>query len=142
MSSQPQQKSPIPRRSALYMPGANARALEKARMLDADCLLLDLEDAVAPDAKAQARNQICDALRAGGYGTREVVVRINGLDTPWGHHDLAALGELCENQDAAPDAILAPIAGFLVAAVGQPAIGLQQHGRAQIFVGIPPIART
>jgi citrate lyase subunit beta/citryl-CoA lyase len=108
MSLQPQQKSPIPRRSALYMPGANARALEKARMLDADCLLLDLEDAVAPDAKAQARNQICDALRAGGYGTREVVVRINGLDTPWGHDDLAALGELCENQDAAPDAILAP----------------------------------
>ena len=72
------------------MPGANARALEKARTLDADCLLLDLEDAVAPDAKTQAREQICAALEAGGYGAREIVVRVNGLDTDWGHDDLAA----------------------------------------------------
>lgn len=95
-----------PRRSALYMPGANARALEKARQLSADCLLLDLEDAVAPDAKATARTQICEALQAGGYGRREVVVRINGLDTPWGEDDLAALRALAET--ARPDAILAP----------------------------------
>lgn len=79
-----------PRRSALYMPGANARALEKARTLDADVLILDLEDAVAPDAKALARRQVADALGA-PFGRREVVVRINGLDTPWGADDLAAV---------------------------------------------------
>ena len=95
-----------PRRSALYMPGANARALEKARSLDADCLLLDLEDAVAPDAKDQARAQICDALQQGGYGARELVVRINALDTPWGADDVAALADL--PRPALPHAILAP----------------------------------
>ena len=95
-----------PRRSALYMPGANARALEKARTLDADCLLLDLEDAVAPDAKQQAREQVCNALKQGGYGAREVVVRINGLDTAWGKDDLAALCAL--DKAAYPQAILAP----------------------------------
>lgn len=95
-----------PRRSALYMPGANARALEKARSLSADCLLLDLEDAVAPDAKAEARAQICAALTQGGYGPRELVVRINGLDTPWGADDLAALADL--SPPARPHAVLAP----------------------------------
>ena len=95
-----------PRRSALYMPGANARALEKARSLDADCLLLDLEDAVAPGAKDEARVQICDALREGGYGARELVVRINALDTAWGADDVAALADLPEA--ARPHAILAP----------------------------------
>lgn len=95
-----------PRRSALYMPGANARALQKARELDADCLLLDLEDAVAPEAKAMARQQICDALDAGGYGARELVVRINALDTAWGADDLAAIRALPEA--ARPHAILAP----------------------------------
>ncbi len=95
-----------PRRSALYMPGANARALEKARSLEADCLLLDLEDAVAPDAKAEARGQICAALEQGGYGARELVVRINGLDTAWGKDDLAALRAL--SAEARPAAILAP----------------------------------
>lgn len=88
------------------MPGANARALEKARSLDADCLLLDLEDAVAPDAKDEARVQICDALREGGYGARELVVRINALDTAWGADDVAALADLPEA--ARPHAILAP----------------------------------
>lgn len=77
-----------PRRSCLYMPGANARALEKARTLAADVLILDLEDAVAPEAKAEARQQVAQAVRAGGYGGREVVVRINGLDTEWGMDDL------------------------------------------------------
>nr|WP_244612105.1 aldolase/citrate lyase family protein [Iodidimonas gelatinilytica] len=67
------------RRSVLYMPGANSRALEKARTLPCDGVILDLEDAVAPDAKAKARQQIAEALTAGGYGTREVVVRINSL---------------------------------------------------------------
>jgi citrate lyase subunit beta / citryl-CoA lyase len=78
-----------PRRSVLYMPGSNARALEKARTLAADGLILDLEDAVAPDAKALARGQIAAASKQGGYGGRELIVRINGLDTPWGADDLA-----------------------------------------------------
>ncbi|QVQ28096.1 HpcH/HpaI aldolase/citrate lyase family protein [Achromobacter deleyi] len=80
-----------PRRSVLYMPGANARALDKARTLDADALILDLEDAVAPDAKRQAREQVAAALREGGYGRRECVVRINALDTDWGLEDVRAI---------------------------------------------------
>ncbi|QDG75309.1 CoA ester lyase [Labrenzia sp. PHM005] len=91
-----------PRRSALYMPGSNARALEKAKTLDVDCLLLDLEDAVAPDAKETARQQIVTAVSEGGYGQREVVIRINGLDTAWGEDDLKA------SVKANPDAILVP----------------------------------
>ena len=77
-----------PRRSLLYMPGANARALEKARTLDCDTIIFDLEDAVAPDAKADARRQVLEAITEGGYGYRELVVRCNGLDTPWGLDDL------------------------------------------------------
>ena len=99
-------RGPRPRRSALYMPGANARALEKARTLDADCLLLDLEDAVAPDMKTEARQQVCAALKAGGYGARELVVRINALTTPWGKEDLAAITNLPEA--VRPHAVLAP----------------------------------
>ena len=91
-----------PRRSCLYMPGANPRALEKAKTLAADTLILDLEDAVAPDAKAEARDTVCGAVKAGGYGKREVVIRINGLDTEWGTDDLKAAVA------AGPDAILAP----------------------------------
>jgi citrate lyase subunit beta/citryl-CoA lyase len=91
-----------PRRSVLYMPGSNARALEKAKTLAADALILDLEDAVAPEAKETARRQVCDAVKAGGYGHRELVIRINGLDTPWGQADLAAAAA------ASPDAILLP----------------------------------
>lgn len=79
-----------PRRSVLYMPGSNARALEKGKTLDADALILDLEDAVAPDAKESAREQVVAAVRAGGYGHREIFVRVNGLDTPWGHADIVA----------------------------------------------------
>lgn len=79
-----------PRRSALYMPGANLRALDKARTLPADCLILDLEDAVAPDAKQEARANVLAAVTAGGYGHRELAVRINGLNTPWWEDDLAA----------------------------------------------------
>ena len=77
-----------PRRSALYMPGSNARALDKGRTLPADALIMDLEDAVAPGAKAEARDLILEALETGGYGHREIVVRVNGLDTPWGYDDL------------------------------------------------------
>ncbi|AUA57945.1 (3S)-malyl-CoA thioesterase [Achromobacter spanius] len=91
-----------PRRSVLYMPGANARALDKARGLDADALILDLEDAVAPDAKAQARAQVTAALKQGGYGRRECIVRINALDTPWGHDDVVAIAQ------AGADAVLLP----------------------------------
>lgn len=91
-----------PRRSVLYMPGANARALDKARTLDADALILDLEDAVSPDAKAQARAQVADALRAGGYGRRECIVRVNALDTPWGLDDVRAIAQ------AGADAVLLP----------------------------------
>ncbi|MEC7123643.1 MAG: aldolase/citrate lyase family protein, partial [Pseudomonadota bacterium] len=72
----------LPRRSVLYMPGANARALEKARDLDADAVIMDLEDAVAPDAKVAARATVAAALAAGDYGPREVAVRVNGLETP------------------------------------------------------------
>jgi len=79
-----------PRRSVLYMPGSNARALEKARTLAADGLILDLEDAVSPDAKDVARAQVVDAVKAGGYGGRELLVRVNGLNTPWFHADVAA----------------------------------------------------
>ena len=79
------------RRSLLYMPGSNARALEKGRSLPADGLILDLEDAVAPDAKEQARAQVMAAIADGGYGAREILVRVNGLDTPWGAADVAAV---------------------------------------------------
>jgi citrate lyase subunit beta/citryl-CoA lyase len=91
-----------PRRSVLYMPGANERALEKAKTLPADCLILDLEDAVAPEAKVEARERVCSAVRAGGYGPRELIIRVNGLDTEWGAADLQAAVA------ARPDAILAP----------------------------------
>jgi citrate lyase subunit beta/citryl-CoA lyase len=79
-----------PRRSLLYMPGSNPRALEKARSLPADGLILDLEDAVAPEAKESARAIVTAALAEGGYSDRELVLRVNAMDTPWGHADLAA----------------------------------------------------
>ncbi len=91
-----------PRRSALYMPASNLKALEKARTLPADAVILDLEDAVAPEAKETARAQAVEAVKAGGFGRREVVIRTNGLDTPWGKDDLAAAAA------AGPDAILVP----------------------------------
>jgi citrate lyase subunit beta/citryl-CoA lyase len=91
-----------PRRSALYLPASNARALEKARTLPCDVVILDLEDSVGPDAKAEARDQAVAAVRDGGFGGRELVVRVNGLDTPWGADDLAALAR------ARPDAVLVP----------------------------------
>ncbi len=91
-----------PRRSCLYMPGSNARAMEKAKTLDADVVLFDLEDSVAPDAKEAAREAVAGAIRAGGYGDRELVVRINGVGSPWIEEDLAAV------RDSRPDAVLLP----------------------------------
>jgi citrate lyase subunit beta/citryl-CoA lyase len=91
-----------PRRSVLYIPGSNQRALEKAKTLLADALILDLEDAVAPEAKEWARQQVCAVVMAGGFGKREIVIRINGLNTPLGAADLAMAVQ------AAPDAILVP----------------------------------
>src|ERR1700728_974077 len=91
-----------PRRSALYMPASNARAIEKARSLPCDVVILDLEDAVAPEAKPDARAAAVAAVKAGGFGRREVVIRVNGLSTPWGADDLARAGE------AAPHAGLGP----------------------------------
>src|SRR5215831_19613373 len=91
-----------PRRSVLYMPGSNARALEKAKTLPVDGVILDLEDAVAPDAKATARDQVVAAVKAGGFGHREVFIRVNGIDTPWFADDLSAAIA------AKPDAILIP----------------------------------
>lgn len=91
-----------PRRSVLYMPGSNARALEKAKSIPADALILDLEDAVAPDAKELARGQVCKAVAEGGYGKREIVIRVNGLDTPWGLDDLVNAAAV------KPDAVLVP----------------------------------
>ncbi len=91
-----------PRRSVLYMPGSNARALEKARSIPADALILDLEDAVAPDAKTEARAQVCDAVKQGGYGKREIIIRVNALSTEWGAADIEAAVA------AGPDAILVP----------------------------------
>jgi citrate lyase subunit beta/citryl-CoA lyase len=90
------------RRSVLYMPGSNARALGKAREIAADALILDLEDAVAPDVKEMARGQVCDAVRQGGYGRRELVIRVNAPGTLWHEADLAAAIA------ATPDAILIP----------------------------------
>lgn len=91
-----------PRRSVLYMPGSNARALEKAKSLPVDGLILDLEDAVAPEAKTEARERICEAVAAREYGKREVTVRINALDSQWGEADLAAVAK------AGPDAVVLP----------------------------------
>src|SRR6202165_2591066 len=89
-----------PRRSLLFMPGSNPRALEKARNLPADGIILDLEDSVAPEAKAAARDQISKAIAAGGFGKREVLIRVNALDSPWWIDDVAMAGK------ARPDGIL------------------------------------
>jgi citrate lyase beta subunit len=91
-----------PRRSVLYMPGANTRALEKARSLPADALIFDLEDAVAPDAKAGARVNVVAAAKSRSYGKREIAIRCNGLGTEWGKADVAAIA------GSGADAILVP----------------------------------
>ena len=91
-----------PRRSVLYMPAANERALEKAKAIPADALIFDLEDAVAPDAKAEARERACAMFVAGGYGNREITIRANGSGTQWHDDDLAAIAK------AGPDGVVVP----------------------------------
>src|SRR5215470_9319976 len=91
-----------PRRSALYLPASNAKAIAKARTLPADVVILDLEDAVAPDAKIEARAAALAAIAEGGFGRRELAIRANGLDTPWGADDLAAIAK------SGVDAVLVP----------------------------------
>jgi citrate lyase subunit beta/citryl-CoA lyase len=91
-----------PRRSVLYMPGANERALEKAKGIDADALILDLEDAVSPDSKVEARERVCAAVTSGEYGHRELAIRVNGIGTEWHDADIAAAAK------AGPDAVLVP----------------------------------
>ena len=117
-----------PRRSVLYMPGSNARALEKAKTLAADGVILDLEDSVAPDAKDMARKQVAEAVKAGGFGAREVFIRVNGVDTPWHADDLAAAAH------AAPDAVLVP-------KVQSPET-LELIGRRLLDMGIPHKTRV
>jgi len=126
-----------PRRSVLYMPGSNARAIEKARTLPADAVILDLEDSVAPDAKVAARQQVVDAVKAGGFGTREVIVRVNGLDTPWHVDDVTAAAH------AAPDAILVPKISTpqQLEALGQRLLDMRADLRTRIWAMIEtPIA--
>ncbi len=126
-----------PRRSVLYMPGSNGRAIEKARTLPADAIILDLEDSVAPDSKAAAREQVVGAVTAGGFGPREVIVRINGIDTPWHVDDLTAAAR------AAPDAILVPkitMPGQLEA-IGQRLLDMHADHRTRVWAMIEsPIA--
>jgi citrate lyase subunit beta / citryl-CoA lyase len=124
-----------PRRSVLYMPGSNARALEKAKTLTADALILDLEDAVAPDAKQMAREQVAAAVKAGGFGRREVIIRVNGSATPWGEADLIAAAQ------AGPDAVLIPKVStpgdIMLAAKALRDAGAPDHTRIWIMMETP-----
>jgi len=124
-----------PRRSVLYMPGANARALEKAASLPADALILDLEDAVAPDAKAEARARVCEAAGDDRYGDREVVIRSNGIDTEWFRADVQAIAQ------AGPDALLVPKVGSVndVRTIGEAlsAAGAPAHLRIWAMLETP-----
>ena len=110
-----------PRRSVLYMPAANERALEKAKDIPADALIFDLEDAVAPDAKAEARERACAMFAAGGYGSREITIRANGIGTPWHDDDLAAISA------AGPDGVVVPKVNS-VADVTAIDAALERHG--------------
>lgn len=124
-----------PRRSVLYMPSSNERALEKAKTLPVDALILDLEDAVAPDAKDSARQNACAAVQSGDYGRRELTIRVNGLGSQWHEADLAAASA------AGPDAIVVPKVGSadevrrLVAAME--AAGAPGHTRLWAMVETP-----
>ena len=121
-----------PRRSVLYMPGSNARAIEKAKTLPVDAVILDLEDSVAPDAKETARKQVMEAVKAGGFDGREVMVRINAIDTPWGSDDLTAAVA------AAPDIILVPKVSTRqpVEAIGQRLLDMHADLRTRLWVMI------
>jgi citrate lyase subunit beta/citryl-CoA lyase len=126
-----------PRRSVLYMPGSNARAIEKARTLPCDGVIIDLEDAVAPDAKDAARQQIVEAVKTGGFGHREVFIRINGIDTPWMEGDLEAAVA------AVPDAILLPkiTTGEQLEQIGARLLSLHADRRIRVWAMIEtPVA--
>jgi len=126
-----------PRRSVLYMPGSNARAIEKAKTLPADAIILDLEDSVAPEAKISAREQVVKAVTAGGFGAREVIVRVNGLDTAWHVDDFTAVAH------AAPDAILVPkiTTPQQLEAIGQRLLDMHANLRVKIWAMIEtPVA--
>jgi len=124
-----------PRRSVLYMPGANERALEKAKGIPADALILDLEDAVAPDAKPDARTRVCAAASSGEYGSKEIAIRVNGIGTQWHDEDIAAAAA------AGPDAILVPKVnsaeevGILVAALKR--AGAPEHTKLWAMLETP-----
>jgi citrate lyase subunit beta/citryl-CoA lyase len=124
-----------PRRSALYMPGANERAVEKAKTLAADAIIFDLEDATAPDAKVEARGRVCAAVASGEYGHRELTIRVNGLDTEWHADDLRAAAE------AGPAAVVVPKVGSVadVAAIekGLEAAGAPDHTAIWAMVETP-----
>ncbi len=121
-----------PRRSVLYMPGSNARAIDKARTLPVDGVILDLEDAVAPEAKADARAQVVEAVKAGGFGPREVFIRVNGIDTPWFADDLEAAAA------AAPDAILFPKISTTtqIERIGERLLSLKADHRTRVWAMI------
>src|SRR3954462_12585472 len=121
-----------PRRSLLFMPGSNARALEKARTLPADGIILDLEDSVAPEAKPAAREQIAQAVAAGGFGRREVLIRTNALDSPWWIDDIAMAGK------ARPDGILVPKISTVedIAAVADPLGGIGADSSIRVWAMI------
>jgi citrate lyase subunit beta / citryl-CoA lyase len=126
-----------PRRSVLYMPGSNARAIEKARTLAADAVILDLEDSVAPDAKVAARNQVMQAVTGRGFGAREVVVRVNAIDTEWHFDDMMAAA------NAAPDAILVPKISTAeqIEQIGQRLLDMRADHRTRLWAMIEtPVA--
>lgn len=127
--------APRPRRSALYMPGANARAIEKGRTLPADAIVLDLEDSVAPEAKAAARRNVIEAVKAGGYGRREIVVRINSLSLSEGRDDLKAISTIT------PDAIVIPKVAtaeeITAASAAMTASGLPEQTRLWAMIETP-----
>ena len=124
-----------PRRSVLYMPAANARALEKAQTIPCDAIIFDLEDAVAPDAKAEARDRVCAAVGSGEYGAKEVTIRVNGLDTEWHAADIAAAAA------AGPAAVVVPKVGSIddVRAIekGLEAGGAPDHTKIWAMVETP-----
>jgi citrate lyase subunit beta/citryl-CoA lyase len=126
-----------PRRSILYMPGSNPRAIEKAKSLDADGIIIDLEDAVAPDAKKSARDHVVKAVKAGGFGRREVFIRINGPDTLWFTDDMDAAVH------AAPDAILVPKINTprTLEMIGERLLGMHAQTKVHIWAMIEtPVA--
>ncbi len=121
-----------PVRSILYMPASNAKAIAKARSLDCDAIILDLEDAVAPDEKADARTRALEAVAEGGFGHREVVVRVNGLDTPWGRADMDAIAA----SSVAPDAVLAPKISTAGDVRAYDALMASLHSRTRLWIMI------